>query len=167
MDTKKTITALAIAVAVSAAVYFIYKKFFPSGLAVSSNLSSDAGGSNNSNIVSEQDFDTLAQIALASLSDSEKQDAYHIASRIYDDCKGWNSHNMSMYDYLAKWNNAKFYFFVTRAYPSYDNRSLTDRLKMQNWGALNSWSKNNGYNTKDKAERKINEIIYRVENFKF
>ncbi len=166
MNTKKTIIALVVAVVVSAVAYFAYKKFLPGG---STNTGSSSGGSTDYTFTKtpEEIFQEMAKIALASLSQVDKEDAYNIAGRIYDDCKGWGSHNMSMYDYLHKWSNAKFYFFVTVAYPSYDNLTLVKRLKAQNWKVLNKWSKDNNYDTEEKALKKINQIIYRVENFTF
>lgn len=160
MDVKK-ISVIAVITAILFIVgYFVYSKLFAKKESDSSSGSDSSSSGGSSNAV----IDPL-ELALSNLSATDKADAYNVASSMYEDCKGWNSHNMSTYDYLDKWSSAKFYFFVKTAYPSYDkNNSLTQRLKMQNWSKLDKWSKNRGYN-ESKAKELINKIIYRVENF--
>lgn len=165
MNSKKII-ALAVAIAISLIAYFAYKKFLPAGFS-GFKASSSNNNSSGADKTEEEIFQENVDLVFTTLSEADKQDAYHIAKRAYDDCKGWNSHDMSIYRYINAFSNKKFYFFVTKAYPSYDSRSLTERLKMQNWGVLNSWSKKNGYKKKESAEREINKLIYRIENFKF
>ena len=162
MDNKKTPLLVLMFAILCGAAYFVYTKYFPGILPDSiSNGSELTNTSENEETVT---IDPL-ELALSNLTEDDKIDAYNIASRIYEDCKGLNSHNMSMYDYLNKWSGAKFYFFVRNAYPSYDGKSLIQRLSLQNWGVLNKWSKDHGY-VETKAKELINKIIYRVENFK-
>lgn len=161
MDVKKISVIAVIAAILFIVGYLLYNKFFTKNTLIDGTdktVDEEQG--------EDQTTDPLA-FGLSNLSAADEEDAYKIAAQMYEDCKGWNSHDMSTYDYVNKWNDIKFYFFVKTAYPAFDKRySLAERLKRQNWGSLNGWSLNHGYNSPQKARELISKIIYRIEHFK-
>ncbi|MEA4975438.1 MAG: hypothetical protein VB046_06850 [Paludibacter sp.] len=165
MNSKKIIS-LVVAVAVAIAAYFAYKKFFPAGF---SGLKANSIDSDDENSPEQLTPEEEAVLAVETLTEAQKRDAYNLANEIYEDCVGWNGHVMTMYEKLNDSTNAFFYFFVTVAYPSYDKKSLKERLNMQNWNVLKTitFSKANVGYTGKKARALISQIIYRIENFNF
>lgn len=100
-----------------------------------------------------------------SLTEAQKQDAYALANRIFEDMKGWNKHDMLLYKKLFESSKAYFYYFVTSAYPSFDtSKSFVDRIKLQNFRVVNYDSRKANLNN-DNAEALIAKIKNRIDEF--
>lgn len=115
---------------------------------------------------SEEVQAALLQNLKDTLSETEKQNASVLASRIFEDMKGWNVHDMRLYKSLLESSKAYFLYFVENAYPSFDkNKSFADRLKLQNFRKVNSASKKADLDN-EKAEAIIAKIVNRMIEFK-
>jgi len=100
---------------------------------------------------------------IATLSETQKMDSNILASKIFNDMKGWNSHDMTLYKKLFDYGTAQFVYFVVRAWPIYSSKTLQSTLLKQNWSILNKKSNQAGFN-QVKADELVQKIIYRINN---
>jgi hypothetical protein len=101
--------------------------------------------------------------AIATLSENQKMDANILASKIFNDMKGWSAHDMTLYKKLFDYGTAQFVYFVVRAWPIYSSKTLQSTMLSQNWSVLSTESNRAGYD-RVRAEELVQKIIYRINN---
>lgn len=152
MDTKKIIIIFILLFA-AAGGYVLFAKSKKSDVVIDGQAGKDNGDGTVTLIkndgttitVKKPETEEVQAAQLANLKDSlseiQKQEAAVLARNIFEDMKGWNKHNMSLYQKLLDSSKAFFLYFIQDAYPSYDTaKSFRDRLKMQNFRVVNKTS---------------------------
>ena len=155
------IVVISVIIAIAGFLLFRKKTVITAGTENSTQPGSGSGATPGTTPVVPE-VDPVDKI-IATLSENQKMSANVLASKIFNDMKGWGAHEMTLFNQLFNYNKAQFVYFVLKAWPIYSKKPLESELLKQNWGALHPKSKLAGYN-KVKAEELIQKIIYRIYN---